>query len=168
MARLRPVAISFWSTQGFRAATSDAYASSAATFDGIVSRDLLHHPLLRSAIAVVAVLWLLGGAVEHSRHAAVSLDGAHGLIASASGALAVNGDHVQGDCGLSLSCPELAAVVVLPQWDTAFLALGMLGAAAAVVCWSNRTRETRRGPPRGSFMAITGQDLLTRFCLARR
>lgn len=135
---------------------------------GIVRNDLLRQPLLRSAIAIVAAIWLLGGAAEHAWHAAVSLDAAHGSVSLASSPLAVNADHAQCDSGLSPSCPESAALVDLPRWDTAFLALGILAAAVAVVCCFDRMRQTRRGPPRGSAMPITGQDLLTRFCLARR
>lgn len=51
--------------------------------------DLLKLPLLRSAIAIVAALWLLGGAAEHAWHAAITADGAQQSGSSSSGALAV-------------------------------------------------------------------------------
>lgn len=133
-----------------------------------MSRDLLRQPLLRSAIAIVAAIWLLGGAAEHAWHAATSLDQAHGAVASASGPLAVNADHAQCESGLSPSCPGSVAVVDLPRWDIGFLVLGLSAAAVVLVCCLDRMRQTKRGPPRGSPMPITGQDLLTRFCLARR
>lgn len=129
---------------------------------------LLGQSLLRSAIAIVAALWLLGGAVEHAWHAAVSLDGAHGSVSSSSGALAVSGDHAQCDSGLSPSCLVSTAAVDLPRWDTALLAFAVVATVATVGWRFDRVRQTRRGPPRGPATPITGRELLRRLCLARR
>lgn len=130
--------------------------------------DLLRHPLLRSAFAIAAAIWLLGGAAEHAWHAAVTLDTAHGSVSSASAALAVNADHAQCDSGLSLSCPVSAGVVDLPRWDAAFVTLGVLAAVAMAGGRFGLICQSRRGPPRGPAMLISGSDLLTRFCLVRR
>lgn len=83
--------------------------------------DLLKLPLLRSAIAIIAALWLLGGAAEHAWHAAATVDAAQQSGSSSSGALAVDGDHAQCDSGLSHSCLVATAVADVPRWDDAFL-----------------------------------------------
>ena len=130
--------------------------------------DLGRQSVLRWAIAIVAAIWLLGGAAEHVWHAAVTVDSAHGSVSSAGGAVAVNADHTLCDCGLSPSCLVSVAGVDLPRWNMAFGFLAVLAAVAAVGCCLDRTQPSRRGPPRGPATPVTCQDLLTRFCLARR
>ncbi|AXO23163.1 hypothetical protein BB737_06025 [Mycobacterium avium subsp. hominissuis] len=130
--------------------------------------DLLKLPLLRSAIAIVAALWLLGGAAEHAWHAAITADGAQQSGSSSSGALAVNGDHAQCDSGLSHSCLVATAVADVPRCDDAFLVYAGLAAVAVVGYCCVWARQAKRGPPRGPATPVAGQDLLTRFCLARR
>lgn len=139
----------------------------AATFGGTVHSDLLKLPLLRWAIAIVAALWLLGGAAEHAWHTAVTVEAAQQSGSSSSGALAVNADHARCDSG-SPSCLVAMAVVDVPRWDDAFWTYAGLAAVAAIGCRFDLTRQTKRGPPRGPATPVAGQDLLTRFCLARR
>lgn len=130
--------------------------------------DLLKLPLLRSAIAIIAALWLLGGAAEHAWHAAIGVDAAQQSSSSSNGARAVNGDHAQCDSGSSPSCLVATAVADVPRWDDGFLTYAGVAALVAVGCCFNWTRRTKRGPPRGPAISVAGKDLLTRFCLARR
>jgi hypothetical protein len=152
-------------------AASDLGVGEAATFDGIVRTNLLRRPLLGWAIAIAAAVWLLGGTATHAWHAAITVDSAHGWASAASGPLAVNADHTHCGTGLSPWCPESAAVADLSRSASPLLILGVLGAVATSSVSRfglDRAQQTLRGPPRGPAIPITGHDLLTRLCLARR
>jgi lipoprotein LpqS len=123
----------------------------------------------RSVIAIVAVAWLLAGAagwwLVHSQ--SPPPDPVHAVLTSASGEFAVNADHVPVDC-LSPACPRAIAAALLPQPTTVLVALGATAAVTAVAdSLVHQLVPPTRGPPRGRAGALTGQDLLTRLCLAR-
>lgn len=134
---------------------------------GTVLTDVTKQPFARWIVAIVAVVWLLGGNAEHVWRVGVPLDLAHGSITSSGGPLAVNADHTQCDAGLSAPCPEATAVVSLPRTVANFLTLGVFVTVAAAVSYL-ASLTVERGPPRGSARVVSGQDLLTWFCLARR
>ncbi len=72
--------------------------------------------------------------------------------------------------GPSKTCPRAFGDAVLPQSPaTAVAALGVVAAVVAVAGWLvPHVVPAGRDPPRGPAAFLTGQELLTRFCLARR
>jgi hypothetical protein len=138
-----------------------------------VLSDVHRQPLVRSVIAIAATVWLLvagaSGDVDRSVHS--TPDPAHTILTSFSGESAVNADHAHAhvDTGSSLTCLELFASAVLPWWAPTLVALGLLVVLATVVgSFAERVLQPWRGPPRERATVITGQDLLTQFCVARR
>lgn len=126
---------------------------------------------LRTVTAVVAALWLLAGAAScflvcPERSAS---NPAHAVLTSRDGEFAVHADHARVECGQSPACPQALATTLLPRSATALVALwtavAMATVAGSLARW---VAPTRRGPPGGLPLVLTGQDLLTRFCLARR
>jgi hypothetical protein len=129
--------------------------------------DLTRYPMVRWIIVTAVAAWLLGcGAEEYAWHLNGAADTAHIVVASVSGA--VNADHTHCEHGLSPWWFESSTAAVLSRWAPAFLALGTVAAAAFLGLRVGAARQTRRGPPRGLFAHITGQVVLTRFCIARR
>ncbi len=128
------------------------------------------------AVAVVAaavVMWTLvfGGHVE-LRSESSAPHPAHTFVTSLGGGeYTINVDHPHLVDGDSLGAhPEAFAAAVLPNSSsTALAALGFVVAVVAVAALlAHRVVLAGRGPPRGLAPALTGQDLLTRFCLSRR
>jgi hypothetical protein len=93
----------------------------------------------------------------------------HGLLSSPGGESTVGAEHAHLVDGSSTACHESVAAAVLPRSGTASVALGAVMAAVAI---TGRLAQppvvAGRGPPRALGAALTGRDLLTRFCLARR
>ncbi|MDA3663339.1 hypothetical protein PFJ02_15040 [Mycobacterium xenopi] len=82
-------------------------------------------------------------------------------------------DHSHVGKGLSGEHPEQFTTAVLPRSGTAVAALAALGVVLAVavavaggLAWFGV--PAGRGPPRAPAFSVTGQDVLTRFCLSRR
>ncbi|ORW07844.1 hypothetical protein AWC14_23780 [Mycobacterium kyorinense] len=91
------------------------------------------------------------------------------VLVSASEQLAVHADHAYLGDGSSHACPEQFATAVLPRSATALATLGAVVAVVAVMGWAAPLMVSAgRGPPRAPASVVTGHDLLTRFCLARR
>jgi lipoprotein LpqS len=134
-----------------------------------VLTDVRRQPLLRSVIAIAAAVWLLvagcGGALEWSVRSAP--DGAHTVLTSPGGAFAVNADHAHSAQGSPLACQELFATAVLPGWAPPLPTLG-LGAGAGASSFADLMPKAGRGPRGEPAAVLTGQELLTRFCVARR
>lgn len=84
--------------------------------------------------------------------------------------LTVSVDQPYVDNGRWKACRKAFAEAMLPQPPvTALAAFGMVAAVVAVAGWRTpRVVPAGRDPPRGLAPFRTGQDLLTRFCLARR
>jgi lipoprotein LpqS len=94
---------------------------------------------------------------------------AHAFYASLSAELAVNADQSAADCVVSRACPQAFAMAVLPLSATALVALGTAVVVTTIVgSIAHDAALARRGPPRGVAAALTGRDILTRFCLSRR
>lgn len=118
-----------------------------------------------AAVVLIAVVShcgsnLSGPRASHTPHAALSSPGRE---------FTVNPDRAPLLEGSSTSCHESVTAAVLPRSGTASVARG---AAITVASTTGRLAPPRkvaeRGPPRALGTALTGQDLLTRFCLARR
>jgi hypothetical protein len=118
-----------------------------------------------AAVVLVAVVGrcgsnLTGPRASHMPHASLSSLGSE---------LIVHPEHAHLVDGSSTACHELVTTVVLPRSGTASVALGAVMAVVATAGRRAHPREVaERGPPRALGTAHTGQDLLTRFCLARR
>lgn len=127
-------------------------------------------PRLRSVTAVAVALWLVAGAFccDLVRSESSASDPVQAVLTSGSGASAVNADQARGDCDQSQPCPRAIAAALLPDSATARVALWTTVAVATVAgSLAYYLASTTRGPPRRCLIALTGQDLLTRFCLAR-
>jgi hypothetical protein len=141
-------------------ADSDARHAAAPRRPGL-------RPLIGVAAAVVLVAVvghcgsnLTGLRASHTPHASLSSLGSE---------LTVNPEHAHLVDGSSTACHELVTTVVLPRLGTASVALGAVMAVAATAGRLAQPREVaERGPPRALSTALAGQDLLTRFCIARR
>lgn len=128
-------------------------------------------PALRWVLALAATAWLLSGvAGDVHRLSLAAPDTAHSVISSTgAGAFAVNGDPAHLGGSVSPACPKLCATAVLPRWAPAWVALGLLVALGVVGGWCEQGKpQTGRSPPHGPIAALTGQDVLTRLCIARR
>jgi lipoprotein LpqS len=131
-----------------------------------------YRPLpLRSVIAIVVAVWVLVGVAGCwlVRSEPSESNPVHAFFTSLSSELAVNADHTAADCAMSPTCAQAFAMAVLPPSATVLVAPG----AAVVVCTivgsvAHGATPARRGPPHGALIALIGQDILTRLCLARR
>nr|VTO97132.1 hypothetical protein BIN_B_01852 [Mycobacterium riyadhense] len=126
----------------------------------------------RSAIAAVALAWVVAAIAtqcwlpQMHRHATHPN---HPLVTSVGKEFAVNADHQHLSDNSTPPCPEQLATAVLPRWaaqaSAAAAVAVAVGVAGVLTCLVVRAG---RGPPAALISARTGQDLLTRFCLARR
>jgi hypothetical protein len=118
-----------------------------------------------AAVAVVAVIghcgWNLSGpSASHPPQV---------LLSSLPSELTVDAEHAHPVDGSSAACHESVTTAVLPRSGTASVALGAVMAVVATRGWLPQPPVVaERGPPRALVTALTGQDLLTRFCRARR
>lgn len=93
------------------------------------------------------------------------------LLSSVSGNLTLNADQPRLVEGLPIcKSSKMFATAALPKpAAAALIALGAVTAGVVVKEWlSQLVVAAGRGPPPALAAALTGQDLLTRFCLARR
>lgn len=120
---------------------------------------------LAAVVAVVAVVgycWpdLSGPRASHTPHA---------LLTSPGSEFTVNAEHAHFVDGSSTACHESVTTAALPRSGTASVARGVVVAVVAITGWLAQPPVVAgRGPPRALGTALTGQDLLTRFCRARR
>jgi hypothetical protein len=118
-----------------------------------------------AAVAVVAVVGHCGSNLSGPR----ASDTPHALLSSSGSEFTVNAEHAHLVDGSSTACHESVTTAVLPRSGTASVARG---AVMAVVAITGRQAQPAalagRGPPGALGIALSGQDLLTRFCLARR
>ncbi|MCA2347058.1 hypothetical protein JF734_14435 [Mycobacterium intracellulare] len=128
-------------------------------------------------MAVGAAAWLamwgvLIGAHSVMGHSQSSLaHPAHALVASLGGEFTVNVDHPHVSKGSAGDHHEQFTTAVLPRSGAVVAALIALGVVAAVavtggLAWFGLAAG--RGPPHTPAFALTGQEVLTRFCLSRR
>ncbi|WP_036365270.1 putative copper homeostasis (lipo)protein LpqS [Mycobacterium asiaticum] len=124
-------------------------------------------------MAVLAVLaWLVAVVVgqcwlphlqQHAPHTP------HPLAAVVGGEFTVNADHAHFSDNSTPPCPLDMAAVALSRSDaTIFAPASVVPAAGIVVAHAHPAESTGRAPPRAVDCPTCGQDLLTRYCLARR
>lgn len=129
---------------------------------------------LRIAVATMATaVAMLLGASAHCpvlRPASPTYQETQLLLTSGGNqTLKVESLHRRTDGSVSSCPPKALALAALPQPTTVLAALGVvavLGALAGPL--ARRVVPTGRGPPPGRETYLTGQAILTRFCLARR
>jgi hypothetical protein len=93
----------------------------------------------------------------------------HPLLSSLGSEFTVNAEHAHLVDGSSTACHESVPTAVLPRSGTASVAPGAVMAVVAIRGWLAQPAVLAgRGPPGALGTALTGQDLLRRFCLARR
>jgi hypothetical protein len=121
---------------------------------------------LTAAVAVVAVVGYCGSNLSRPR-ASHATDA---LLTSLDSEFTVNAEHAHLVDGSSKACHESLTTAVLPRSGTASIGIGAVMAVVANGGWLARPPVVAgRGPPRAALgTALTGQDLLTRFCRARR
>lgn len=130
----------------------------------------LSGPRWRLLTAVAAVTWLfilvchsamLPSQTHEPHHP-------HALLASVGGQVTVNVDHAHLFNSSLIECHDVFATASLPRSATTLVEVGVVTAVVAIaVALTNLAMAPTRGPPR-MLPFLTGQDLLTRFCLARR
>ena len=93
------------------------------------------------------------------------------LLTSLGSDVAVNIDHQPTvNKGPSKACRKAVVAAVISSSPTTVLAaLGVAAAVVVVAGWlAPRVVPAGRDPPRESAIFLTGQEILTRFCLTRR
>ena len=125
-----------------------------------------------AVVAAAVAMWVFAfGGHSVLRSQVPAPHPAHALIGSLGSQFAVNVDHPHVSKGSpTVDHHEAFAVGVLPNGPAAAIAaLGVVVAVAAGASpgWQ-QNMLAGRGPPRGLRAALTGQDLLMRFCLSRR
>lgn len=112
--------------------------------------------------AVAAACWLpqLRRHVAHPNHP---------LTTSVGSEFVINTDHGHLVDNSMPPCPERLATAVLPRSATPVLLPDVVAAAPGMTAaLTDPVAPAARGPPAAQGSVRTGQDLLTRFCLARR
>ena len=118
-----------------------------------------------AAVAVVAVVGYCGPNLSGPRASHIP----HALLSSLGSEFTVNAEHAHLVEGSSTACHESVTTAVLPRSGTASVVRGAVIAVVAITGWLAQPPVVAgRGPPRALRPALTGQDLLTRFCRARR
>uniref|UniRef100_UPI000C1F03DB lipoprotein LpqS n=1 Tax=Klebsiella pneumoniae TaxID=573 RepID=UPI000C1F03DB len=93
----------------------------------------------------------------------------HPLTTSVGSEFVINTDHGHLVENSMPPCPERLATAVLPRSATPVLLPDVVAAAPGMTAaLTDPVAPAARGPPAAQGSVRTGQDLLTRFCLARR
>jgi hypothetical protein len=130
-------------------------------------RSALAMAAIATALAMLLGLAALCGPLRSARSAA---NPPQLSLTTLRSELAVTVDHPYLGNRPSKPCQKVFAFAVLPQSPASAVAMqGVVVAVVAILGWlASRVVPAGRDPPRGLAAALTGQDLLTRFCLARR
>ena len=127
--------------------------------------------LLRSGLVLVVAVWLVTATV-HCGLLSLGWPASHPsqpLPTSLGGQFAINVDHPYLVASPA-PCPHVKFVTaVVPRVVTALVALGVAWTVLAVTgALAQHVVPAGRDPPVALGTSLTGQDLLTRFCVARR
>jgi hypothetical protein len=118
-----------------------------------------------AAVAVVAVV----GHCEPNLSELRASHTPHPSLSSLGSEFTVNAEYSHLVDGSSMACHEAVTTAVLPRSATASVGHGAVMAVLAITGWQAQPALLAgRGPPGALGTALTGQDLLRRFCLARR
>lgn len=126
---------------------------------------------LHAAVALFAAVWMLtitaDSALPLSQTATPHHP--HAVAMSDDGDLALLADHPHIGNGSSPAPRDIFTAVLPPRTGTALIALGLIAAlAAAGALFARIVLPATRGPPRLHSALLTGQQLTTRLCIARR
>ncbi|MCV7078955.1 hypothetical protein H7I94_27520 [Mycobacterium szulgai] len=123
----------------------------------------------RAAMVAVALAWVVAVVAAQCwlpqihRHATHS---AHPLVTSVGKEFAVNTNHAH--LTDNPSCPKQFATAALPRPAAETESAGAVVTATASSVFAHLIVPAGRGPPAALSSILTGRELLTRFCLARR
>lgn len=139
------------------------------TVSGVKARRVVW---MRSAIVAVVLAWVVAAVAAQCwlpqvhRHAAHPN---HPLATSVGSEFAVDIGHAHLSDNSTPPCPEQFATAALPRSATPSFESAAVAAAAGITgVPAYLVVPSGRGPPAALVSARTGQDLLTRLCLARR
>lgn len=131
---------------------------------------------LRAFVAIAAAVWLVLGALGCGlvHFAPLAFDPPQTSVTSPDGGTGTGGSSAQANHaslyrGLAAKCSKVFGAMPVPGPVTALVELGFAVAVVAVA--GSRVKlvvPVGRAPPRAAAMVFSGQDLLTRFCIARR
>ncbi|MEE3754845.1 MULTISPECIES: hypothetical protein [Mycobacterium] len=131
---------------------------------------------LRVVVAIAAAVWLVLGALGCGlvHFAPLAFDPPHAFVTapgggSGPGASDIQAQHASLYRGLVAKCSKVFGAMPVSGPVTALVELGLAVAVVAVA--GSRIKlvvPVGRAPPRAAAIAFNGQDLLTRFCIARR
>lgn len=133
--------------------------------------DFGGRPWPRLTLVLAALLWLLvGGEAEQEQPETVApAAAAQAILSPLAKALVVHANHTGVDHPESTSAwSDVLSTAVLPRWAPTLVALGLLAAVAFVARSIAPHGSAGRDPPCGFSTELSGQAVLTRFCLARR
>jgi hypothetical protein len=118
-----------------------------------------------AAVAVVAVV----GHCEPNLSELRASHTPHPSLSSLGSEFTVNAEHAHLVDGSSMACHESVTTAVLPRSAAASVGHGAVVVVVAITGWQAQPAVLAgRGPPGALGITRTGQDLLRRFCLARR
>lgn len=122
-----------------------------------------------AAVVAAVAVWILVLGHAEVRHEPAASHPAHALVSSLGGEFRISGNHAHIE-NPSAAHHEALMTGVLPSAPvyTAATLCVVVAAVGAVGLFGRHLISGGRGPPRGLAAILTGQDLLTRFCLARR
>ncbi|MCV7339873.1 hypothetical protein [Mycobacterium haemophilum] len=126
----------------------------------------------RSSLGAVSLIWVLVisgaqcGFLQPQPHAGHLK---HPLAMSLGGEFAINVNHAHLSDNSKFECPDQFVTAVPPRSTTpSIVSVVVLAVASIAAALTNLVVPGGRGPPVALACVRTGQDLLTRFCLARR
>ncbi|OBK97211.1 hypothetical protein A5645_06705 [Mycobacterium asiaticum] len=123
-------------------------------------------------VVLAAVSWLVAVVVvqcwlPHVQHGAPHTP--HPLAAAVGGEFTVNADHAHFSDNSTPPCQlDMVAVPLSRSNATIFTPASVVPVAGLVAAHAHPAESTGRAPPRALDSSTCGQDLLTRYCLARR
>jgi lipoprotein LpqS len=92
----------------------------------------------------------------------------HALAAAPSAELAIVADHPHMQDGSKPIPPDTLTAMVAPRVTTVLIAMGLIAVVTMLAfSWGSASLAPVRGPPRALAGVLAGQQILTRFCIAR-
>ena len=127
----------------------------------------------RAVVAAMIAFWF---AILGAESALVNADdthaahGPHALAAySVDASLLVAVEHSHISRGEVLLSPDTSADAVLPRATVSLLVVALMAVlVGGAPLWRHRLSATPRGPPRARSHTLSGREVLSRLCIARR
>lgn len=128
-------------------------------------------PRLCAAVALLAAVWMFAIAAEAAlpRADAAMPHHPHAFATSHDNAAIVQSDHPHLGTTSVPAPPEMVTAVLPPRAGTALATVALIAALiAGAALFVHLFVPTVRGPPRALAALLTGQQVVTRFCISRR